>query len=77
MRGRWHRSRRESRASTARRTAPERGGHVGYRMALEPIPRWRAWSDDVRGRALRAGHFFPEEAPERTAEALGSFLGGG
>lgn len=44
---------------------------------LGPVALWRAWSDDVRGRALRAGHFFPEEAPERTAEALGSFFGGG
>src|SRR6266478_3287596 len=31
---------------------------------------WWAWGDDVRGRAVRAGHFFPEEAPEQTAEAL-------
>ncbi len=37
---------------------------------------WRAWGDDVRGRAVRAGHFFPEEAPEQTAEALKSFFGG-
>jgi haloacetate dehalogenase len=42
-----------------------------------PLALWAAWSDDVRGRALRAGHFFPEEAPEQTAEALGSFFGGG
>lgn len=42
-----------------------------------PLALWGAWSDDVRGRALRAGHFFPEEAPEQTAEALGSFFGGG
>jgi haloacetate dehalogenase len=42
-----------------------------------PLALWGAWSDDVRGRALRGGHFFPEEAPDRTAEALGSFFGGG
>jgi haloacetate dehalogenase len=40
-----------------------------------PIALWRAWSDHVEGRALNAGHFFPEEAPEQTAEALQCFFG--
>jgi haloacetate dehalogenase len=40
-----------------------------------PITLWRAWSDDVRGHALGAGHFFPEEAPEQTADALNRFFG--
>jgi haloacetate dehalogenase len=40
-----------------------------------PIGLWREWGDDVRGHALNAGHFFPEEAPEQTAEALNSFFG--
>jgi haloacetate dehalogenase len=40
-----------------------------------PIALWRAWSDDVQGQALNAGHFFPEEAPEQTAEALSRFFG--
>jgi pimeloyl-ACP methyl ester carboxylesterase len=35
---------------------------------------WRAWGDDVRGHALNAGHFFPEEAPEQTADALNHFF---
>ncbi len=35
---------------------------------------WRAWSDDVRGHSLDAGHFFPEEAPDRTAEAWRRFF---
>jgi haloacetate dehalogenase len=39
-----------------------------------PIALWRAWGDDVRGRALSAGHFFPEEVPEQTAEALNCFF---
>jgi haloacetate dehalogenase len=39
-----------------------------------PIALWRAWGDDVRGRALNAGHFFPEEVPEQTAEALNCFF---
>lgn len=40
-----------------------------------PIALWQAWADDVQGHALSAGHFFPEEAPEQTAEALDRFFG--
>jgi haloacetate dehalogenase len=40
-----------------------------------PLALWRAWGDDVRGHALDAGHFFPEEAPEQTADALSLFFG--
>ena len=40
-----------------------------------PIGLWREWGDDVRGRALNAGHFFPEEAPQQTADALNRFFG--
>jgi haloacetate dehalogenase len=39
-----------------------------------PIGLWRAWCDDVQGYALDAGHFFPEEAPEKTADALNRFF---
>ena len=45
-----------------------------YAEAAGPIALWRAWSDDVRGRPLNAGHFFPEEAPEETADALNRFF---
>jgi haloacetate dehalogenase len=42
-----------------------------------PIAIWQAWSDDVvQGHALNAGHFFPEEVPEQTADALNRFFGG-
>jgi haloacetate dehalogenase len=41
-----------------------------------PIALWRAFGDDVHGHALDAGHFFPEEAPEQTADALARFFGG-
>ena len=41
-----------------------------------PVALWRAWSDHVRGHALEGGHFFPEELPEETAEALARFFGG-
>jgi haloacetate dehalogenase len=40
-----------------------------------PLALWRAWCDDVRGHGLDAGHFFPEEAPERTALELERFFG--
>jgi haloacetate dehalogenase len=39
-----------------------------------PIALWRDWASDVQGGALDAGHFFPEEAPRETAEALSSFF---
>ena len=39
-----------------------------------PIALWRTWGDDVRGNALRAGHFFPEEVPQQTADALYRFF---
>jgi len=45
-----------------------------YAEAAGPIALWRAWSLDVQGHALDAGHFFPEEAPEQTADALGRFF---
>ena len=41
-----------------------------------PIALWQAWSDDVQGHAQNGGHFFPEESPEDTAEALDRFFRG-
>src|SRR5215216_5006248 len=40
-----------------------------------PIALWRRWCDDVQGQTLNAGHFFPEEVPEQTAEVLNRFFG--
>jgi haloacetate dehalogenase len=45
-----------------------------YAQAGGPIALWQAWSDDVQGQPLDAGHFFPEEAPEDTADALDRFF---
>jgi haloacetate dehalogenase len=45
-----------------------------YVEAGGPLSLWREWCNDVQGHPLDAGHFFPEEDPERTAEALESFL---
>jgi haloacetate dehalogenase len=39
-----------------------------------PLALWRKWANDVRGKALDAGHFFPEEIPQRTADELNAFF---
>jgi haloacetate dehalogenase len=36
---------------------------------------WQEYAENVIGDAIPCGHFLPEEAPERTANALISFLG--
>jgi haloacetate dehalogenase len=46
----------------------------GYVEAGGPLALWRAWGSDVRGRALKAGHFFAEEFPVETADALELFF---
>jgi haloacetate dehalogenase len=35
---------------------------------------WRKWADNVQGRAMKGGHFFPEENPTETTEILNQFL---
>jgi haloacetate dehalogenase len=45
-----------------------------YAEAGGPLALWRAWADDVQGRPLDAGHFFPEEIPGETASALINFF---
>jgi haloacetate dehalogenase len=47
-----------------------------YRESGGPLAIWQGWATDVRGQALAAGHFFPEEAPEQTAEAMRAFFRG-
>ncbi|MBK1662376.1 alpha/beta fold hydrolase [Paracraurococcus ruber] len=39
-----------------------------------PSALWRSLADDVRGRAMRGGHFFPEESPDETVAAMRSFF---
>jgi haloacetate dehalogenase len=48
-----------------------------YAEAGGPLELWSAWANDVQGRAIKAGHFFPEEIPDETSLALGEFLAGG
>ena len=45
-------------------------------VADEPLTIWRRWADDVRGHALAAGHFLPEETPDPLAASLAHFLAG-
>ena len=51
-------------------------GPVGtwYEAAGGPLALWRAWADDVRGNPVAGGHFFPEERPEETTDALAGYL---
>ena len=41
-----------------------------------PLALWQQWANNVRGRAIDAGHFFPEEKPEETVTMLREFLNG-
>ncbi|HEY1323900.1 MAG TPA: alpha/beta hydrolase [Streptosporangiaceae bacterium] len=52
---------------------------VWYTAAGGPLALWHGWAGDVRGHAVEAGHFFPEELPDQTAAELRHFLlaGGG
>jgi haloacetate dehalogenase len=45
-----------------------------YADAGGPLALWRGWADDVRGGPIDGGHFFPEEAPDQTAEQLIRFF---
>jgi haloacetate dehalogenase len=45
-----------------------------YADAGGPLALWRGWANDVQGGALDAGHFFPEEIPQPTAEELSRFF---
>jgi hypothetical protein len=51
-------------------------GHVDTWYVGEggPLELWRSWADEVSGHALDAGHFFAEELPGVTAEALRQFF---
>jgi haloacetate dehalogenase len=47
-----------------------------YGDAAGPLGIWRRWAEHVRGQAVVGGHFFPEEQPEATADAIKAFLHG-
>jgi haloacetate dehalogenase len=52
------------------------GGPVDtwYTTAGGPLGVWRNWAHRVEGNAMAGGHFFPEAAPEATADALRQFF---
>ncbi len=39
-----------------------------------PLALWRGWADDVQGKPMDGGHFFPEELSELTARELHVFF---
>ena len=39
-----------------------------------PLGIWRQWAPHVEGRAMKGGHFFPEENPDDTAALVKRFL---
>jgi haloacetate dehalogenase len=45
-----------------------------YGDAGGPLGIWRNWAQDVRGRSMNGGHFFPEANHTETAEELRSFF---
>ena len=50
------------------------GAHGVVERCFAPMDEWRRVADDVRGRALPAGHYLPEEVPELVVEELERFL---
>ena len=50
---------------------------IWYADAGGPLALWRDFADDVNGRPVDGGHFFPEEHPTDTAEALAAFFSRG
>jgi haloacetate dehalogenase len=45
-----------------------------YQQDGGPLGIWRRWADNVQGRSMKGGHFFPEENPTETAAMLDAFL---
>jgi haloacetate dehalogenase len=49
-------------------------GPLATWYAEGPLRIWEAWGEAVQGHAIDGGHFFPEEVPEETANALATFF---
>jgi haloacetate dehalogenase len=45
-----------------------------YNQAGGPLGIWGDWANDVSGRAVAGGHFFPEQNPDETFAALHTFF---
>jgi haloacetate dehalogenase len=50
------------------------GANGVVQKCFEPLHDWRRVADDVRGHALPAGHYIPEEVPELLVDEVESFL---
>ena len=50
------------------------GAHGVVERCFKPLDEWRRVADDVRGHALPAGHYLPEEVPNLVAGELERFL---
>ncbi len=51
------------------------GAHGVVERCFTPLEDWRRVAVDVRGRALPAGHYLPEEVPDLVADEFESFFG--
>jgi haloacetate dehalogenase len=45
-----------------------------YSQEGGPLGIWRTWAPRAQGHSMKGGHFFPEENPNDTADALQGFL---
>jgi haloacetate dehalogenase len=45
-----------------------------YEKEGGPVGLWKSLAEGVHGEAVDGGHFFPEELPQQTAEALAHFF---
>ena len=52
------------------------GAHGVVERCFRPLEDWGRVASDVRGRALPAGHYLPEEVPGLVADEFESFFGG-
>jgi haloacetate dehalogenase len=50
------------------------GAHGVVERCFKPLDEWRRVADDVRGHALPAGHYLPEEVPNLVAGELERFF---
>jgi haloacetate dehalogenase len=51
------------------------GAHGVVERCFKPLEDWGRVATDVRGRALAAGHYLPEEVPDLVAQEFESFFG--
>jgi haloacetate dehalogenase len=50
------------------------GANGVIERCFKPLDEWRRVAENVRGHALPAGHYLPEEVPDRVAEELENFF---